>query len=99
MGIGCGADVVGAGGELSWGVGGFDSAGTAATAISGLGDCASTGISGICSCAISSSRSSSTCSSGFCGAASDWCQVQVGDYRGYLRRSQFWGTLPGEAVN
>jgi hypothetical protein len=24
--------------------------------------------------------------------------VQTGDYRGYLKRSQFWGTLPGEAV-
>jgi len=33
-----------------------------------------------------------------CQAASDWCQVQTGDYRGYLRRSQFWGTPPGEAV-
>ncbi len=33
-----------------------------------------------------------------CPAASDWCQVQAGDYRGYLKRSQLWGTLPGEAV-
>jgi SH3-like domain-containing protein len=33
-----------------------------------------------------------------CAAASDWCQVQAGDYRGYLKRGQFWGTLPGEAV-
>jgi len=33
-----------------------------------------------------------------CGAGSDWCQVQVGDYRGYLRRGDLWGTLPGEAV-
>jgi SH3-like domain-containing protein len=33
-----------------------------------------------------------------CAANSDWCQMQVGDYRGYLKRSQFWGTLPGEAV-
>jgi SH3-like domain-containing protein len=32
-----------------------------------------------------------------CQANADWCQVQVGDYRGYLRRSQFWGTLAGEA--
>jgi SH3-like domain-containing protein len=31
-----------------------------------------------------------------CQANSEWCQVQVGDYRGYLKRSQFWGTLPGE---
>jgi SH3-like domain-containing protein len=33
-----------------------------------------------------------------CATASDWCQVQAGDYRGYLRRGQIWGTLPGEAV-
>ena len=33
-----------------------------------------------------------------CAAASDWCQVQEGDYRGYLKRGQFWGTLPGETV-
>jgi SH3-like domain-containing protein len=33
-----------------------------------------------------------------CQASSEWCQVQTGDYRGYLKRSQFWGTLPGEAV-
>jgi SH3-like domain-containing protein len=31
-----------------------------------------------------------------CQANSDWCQVQAGDYRGYLKRSQFWGALPGE---
>ena len=33
-----------------------------------------------------------------CIAGSDWCQVQAGDYRGYLKRSQFWGALPGEVV-
>lgn len=33
-----------------------------------------------------------------CQAKTDWCQVQVGDYRGFLKRSQFWGTLPDEAV-
>jgi SH3-like domain-containing protein len=33
-----------------------------------------------------------------CQARSDWCQVQAGDYRGYLKRGQFWGTLPDEAV-
>jgi len=33
-----------------------------------------------------------------CQASSEWCQVQTGDYRGYLKRSQFWGTLPREAV-
>jgi SH3-like domain-containing protein len=34
-----------------------------------------------------------------CQGGSDWCQVQVSDYRGYLRREQFWGTLPHEAIN
>lgn len=34
-----------------------------------------------------------------CGSASDWCEVQTGSYRGYLRREQFWGTLPDEAIN
>jgi SH3-like domain-containing protein len=34
-----------------------------------------------------------------CVAASDWCEVQTGSYRGYLRRSTFWGLLPGEAIN
>lgn len=33
-----------------------------------------------------------------CEAASEWCNVQTGTYRGYLRRQQFWGVLPGEAV-
>ena len=33
-----------------------------------------------------------------CAAAAEWCRVQAGDYRGYLKRSQFWGTKPGEAV-
>lgn len=33
-----------------------------------------------------------------CEATSDWCQVSVQDYRGWMRRTQFWGTLPGEAV-
>jgi SH3-like domain-containing protein len=33
-----------------------------------------------------------------CAAGADWCQVQVDDYRGWLRRDEFWGTLPGEAV-
>jgi len=34
-----------------------------------------------------------------CDAASDWCQVRVRDYRGYLKREEFWGTLPNEAIN
>lgn len=33
-----------------------------------------------------------------CPAASAWCQVQVGDYRGWLKRDEFWGTLPDETV-
>jgi len=33
-----------------------------------------------------------------CEASSDWCNVQSGSYRGYLRREQFWGVLPGEPV-
>lgn len=33
-----------------------------------------------------------------CEAGSDWCQVQVQEYRGWLKRGEFWGTLPGEAV-
>jgi SH3-like domain-containing protein len=33
-----------------------------------------------------------------CAAKSNWCQVQVDDYRGWLRRDELWGTLPGEAV-
>jgi SH3-like domain-containing protein len=33
-----------------------------------------------------------------CEAASDWCNVQTGSYRGFLRRQQFWGLLPGEAI-
>ena len=33
-----------------------------------------------------------------CEAAAAWCQVQVGGYRGWLERSAFWGSDPGEAV-
>ena len=33
-----------------------------------------------------------------CEAASDWCQAQVGDYRGWLKRGEVWGMLPGEAI-
>ncbi len=33
-----------------------------------------------------------------CEAGSDWCNVSTGSYRGYLRRSQFWGLLPGETI-
>jgi SH3-like domain-containing protein len=34
-----------------------------------------------------------------CREGAEWCQVQVGPHRGWLRRNDFWGTLPGEAVN
>jgi SH3-like domain-containing protein len=34
-----------------------------------------------------------------CKASSDWCDVQTGSYRGYLRRTAFWGLLPGEVIN
>jgi SH3-like domain-containing protein len=34
-----------------------------------------------------------------CEAEAEWCQVQVGDLRGWLRRADFWGTYAGEAVN
>jgi SH3-like domain-containing protein len=33
-----------------------------------------------------------------CAAGADWCRLQVGDYRGWLKREEFWGTFPGEAV-
>ncbi len=33
-----------------------------------------------------------------CDAASDWCQTQVQDYRGWMKRTEVWGTLPGEAI-
>ena len=33
-----------------------------------------------------------------CEAGSDWCRVQSSEYRGYLKRSQFWGTLPSEVI-
>ncbi len=34
-----------------------------------------------------------------CEPGTDWCQVQVGDHRGYLPREAFWGTYRDEAVN
>jgi len=33
-----------------------------------------------------------------CEAASDWCQTQVQDYHGWMKRSEVWGTLPGEGI-
>ena len=34
-----------------------------------------------------------------CEAAKPWCEVQVGDYRGWLRRSEIWGVDPDEPVS
>ena len=34
-----------------------------------------------------------------CEATAAWCQVQVGEHRGWLKRSDFWGSLPNEAIN
>ena len=34
-----------------------------------------------------------------CEGAAEWCQVQVGDYKGWLKRDEFWGILPNEAIN
>lgn len=33
-----------------------------------------------------------------CEATSDWCQAQVQDYRGWIKRSDIWGVFPGEAI-
>lgn len=33
-----------------------------------------------------------------CEAKSEWCQVSIGDYRGFVKRAEVWGTLPGEAI-
>ncbi len=33
-----------------------------------------------------------------CEAGKAWCQVQVGDYRGWLQRSEMWGVDADEAV-
>jgi len=34
-----------------------------------------------------------------CEADKQWCEMQVADYRGWLKRDEVWGTYPGEAVN
>jgi SH3-like domain-containing protein len=34
-----------------------------------------------------------------CDQGSQWCQVQVAGYKGYLRRDQFWGLLPDEVLS
>jgi SH3-like domain-containing protein len=34
-----------------------------------------------------------------CETDKPWCEMQVGDYRGWLKRDEVWGTYPGEAIN
>jgi SH3-like domain-containing protein len=34
-----------------------------------------------------------------CDAKGAWCEVQVGEYRGYLKRDDLYGIYPDEAVN
>ncbi len=34
-----------------------------------------------------------------CTAGKKWCEVQVGDYRGWLMRDDLWGAFPDEPVN
>jgi SH3-like domain-containing protein len=34
-----------------------------------------------------------------CAAGKPWCEMQVGEYRGWLKRDEVWGTYPDEAVN
>jgi SH3-like domain-containing protein len=34
-----------------------------------------------------------------CDAKTEWCEVQVNDYRGFLRRADLYGIYPGESVN
>ncbi|WP_338148345.1 SH3 domain-containing protein, partial [Neoroseomonas eburnea] len=33
-----------------------------------------------------------------CEARNPWCEVQVGDYRGYILRAEVWGVMPDEEV-
>jgi SH3-like domain-containing protein len=33
-----------------------------------------------------------------CDAGGDWCHVRVDHLGGWLERSEFWGTLPGEQI-
>ena len=34
-----------------------------------------------------------------CEAESAWCEARVGDYRGWIKRSEIWGVTADEAVN
>ena len=33
-----------------------------------------------------------------CPESTGWCRVKVGRFEGWLRRAEFWGAYPGEAV-
>ncbi|WP_277614019.1 SH3 domain-containing protein [Muricoccus roseus] len=33
-----------------------------------------------------------------CEAGQAWCEVQVGEHRGWLKRAEFFGAMPGEEV-
>lgn len=33
-----------------------------------------------------------------CEAGSAWCQAQIGDYRGYIRRTEIWGVTTDEVI-
>ena len=35
----------------------------------------------------------------FCPRASEWCQVEIGDVRGWLRRNDMWGVYEDEEVD
>ncbi|HEY6430680.1 MAG TPA: SH3 domain-containing protein [Acetobacteraceae bacterium] len=34
-----------------------------------------------------------------CAVSAAWCRVQIGEYRGWLPRSAFWGATAAESVN
>ena len=33
-----------------------------------------------------------------CEVGSEWCSAQVGDYRGWIKRTEIWGLLPDEVI-
>jgi len=33
-----------------------------------------------------------------CKTQSDWCRVQIGEYNGWLRRTQIWGAYKNESI-
>jgi len=33
-----------------------------------------------------------------CDAGADWCRVQVQEYKGWMKRADFWGALSGEVI-